>query len=88
MLGKVVVIAGAGAAAWLLRTQAGQAYARLAPQAGLRGPGRRGAETVPALVDRRPQALEDGSRTAPTLLPDPTPAEVAMAVSSEHPHPS
>lgn len=83
MLGKVVLIAGAGAAAWLLRTRSvREAYERVAPQAGL--PGRRRSETVPALVDRRPQALE-GTRTAPALLPDATPAEVALAVSTEQP---
>ena len=82
MLGKVVVIAGVGAAAWLLRTRTAQeVYARLAPQAAL--PGGRRQESVPALVDRRPQALEEGSRSAPALLPDATAAEVALAVTTE-----
>ncbi len=84
MLGKVVVVAGAGAAL-LLRTRAGQEqYARLL--SGLRARSVRGA-AAPPLVDRRPQALESRPSTAPVLLPDATPAEIARAVLAEQPRP-
>jgi hypothetical protein len=87
MLGKVIVVAGAGAA-YLLRTRAGrEQYARLRESArALPRPGRQ-AGTAPVLVDRRPQALENRT-TAPVLLPDATPVEIARAVSEEQSPPS
>ena len=82
MLGKVVVVAGAGAAV-LLRTRAGQEqYARLLSRLRSRSVG---AQATPPLVDRRPQALERRPSTAPVLLPDATPAEIARAVLAEQP---
>lgn len=87
MLGKVIVVAGAGAA-YLLRTRAGQQqYARLLARTRSLATGR-GAAGAPPLVDRRPQALESGASTAPLLLPDATPTEIARAVLSEQPRPS
>jgi hypothetical protein len=84
MLGKVVVVAGAGAAV-LLRTRAGQEqYARLLSRLRARSAG---AGATPTLVDRRPQALESRPSTAPVLLPDATPAEIARAVLAEQPRP-
>jgi len=84
MLGKVVVVAGAGAA-YLLSTRTGQQqYARL--RARIRtlggGPGATGATTV---MDRRPQAALEHRPAAPVLLPDATPVEVARAVLAEQP---
>jgi hypothetical protein len=80
MLGKVVVIAGAGAAL-LLRTRAGQEqYARVLARLRSGSSGQ-----VPTLVDRRPQALENRPSAAPVLLPDATPAEIARAVLAEQP---
>ena len=82
MLGKLVVVAGAGAAV-LLGTRAGQEQlARL--QSVLRARSAEGQATPP-LVDRRPQALEHRPSTAPVLLPDATPAEIARAVLAEQP---
>jgi hypothetical protein len=82
MLGKLVVVAGAGAAV-LLRTRAGQEQvARL--RSVLRARAADGQATPP-LVDRRPQALESRPSTAPVLLPDATPAEIARAVLEEQP---
>jgi hypothetical protein len=88
MLGKVVGVVGIGAAAYLLRTRAArEQYARLVTKSrALPVPGRRPAGTVPALVDRRPQALETAA-TAPALLPDATPAEIAWAVQTEQVRP-
>ena len=85
MLGKVIVVAGAGAA-YLLRTRAGrEQYARLRASARAL-PRRQAAGTAPVLVDRRPQALENRT-AAPVLLPDATPVEIARAVSQEQAHP-
>jgi hypothetical protein len=83
MLGKVIVVAGAGAA-YLLRTRAGrEQYARLREAArALPVPGRRAPGTAPVLVDRRPQAIENRT-AAPVLLPDAAPVEIARAVSEE-----
>ncbi len=56
MLGKVIVVVGAGAA-YLLRTRTGQQqYARLVARTRSLSAGRR-VESAPPLVDRRPQAL-------------------------------
>jgi hypothetical protein len=91
MLGKVVAVAAAGAAALLLRSRPGQeAYARLVTRSrALPVPGRRPGGTVPKLVDRRPQsALDDGAGSAPALLPDATAGEVAVAVSTEQVRPT
>ena len=86
MLGKVIVVAGAGAA-YLLRTRTGQQqYARLVARTRSQSAGGRTGAT-PVLVDRRPQALESRPDTAPLLLPDATPTEIARAVLSEHPRP-
>lgn len=85
MLGKVIVVAGAGAA-YLLRTRVGrEQYDRLRASAR-RLPGRQASGTAPVLVDRRPQAIENRT-TAPVLLPDATPVEIARAVSQEQIHP-
>ena len=82
MLGKVVVVAGAGAAL-LLRTRAGQQqYARLLGQLRARSGGGSGATAV---ADRRPQAAIEHRPPAPVLLPDATPVEVARAVLAEQP---
>lgn len=84
MLGKVVVVAGAGAA-FLLRTRAGQEqYARLLSRLRARSVS---GQAAPTLVDRRPQALENRPSAAPVLLPDATPAEIARAVLAEQPRP-
>lgn len=82
MLGKVIVVVGAGAA-YLLRTRTGQEqYARLVARTrSLSSGGRVGSG--PSLVDRRPQALESRPSAAPLLLPDATPTEIARAVLSE-----
>lgn len=84
MLGKVVVVAGVGAAL-LLRTRTGQQQvARV--RAGMRtlggGAGTTGATTV---TDRRPQAALEHHPSPPVLLPDATPVEVARAVLAEQP---
>jgi len=82
MLGKVVVVAGAGAAL-LLRTRAGQqSYARLLERVRSRQDG--GASATP-VHDRRPQAALEHRTAAPVLLPDATPAEVARAVLADSP---
>ena len=84
MLGKVIVVAGAGAA-YLLSTRAGQEqYARLRARSRTLAAGRREG-TAQTLVDRRPQALESRPATAPLLLPDATPTEIARAVLAEQP---
>jgi hypothetical protein len=83
MLGKVVVVAGAGAAV-LLRSRAGQEqYARLRSRLRARSAG----GSASTLVDRRPQALESRAASAPVLLPDASPAEIARAVLAEQPRP-
>lgn len=84
MLGKVVVVAGAGAA-FLLRTRAGQEQLARVRDRIRSGSARAG--TSPTLVDRRPQALESRPTAAPVLLPDATPAEIARAVLAEQPRP-
>ena len=82
MLGKVVVVAGAGAA-YLLRTRAGkQQVARVLDRVRLlQGSG---ADATP-VADRRPQAALEHRTTPPVLLPDATPVEVARAVLAEQP---
>ena len=82
MLGKVVVVAGAGAA-YLLRTRAGQQQvARVLERVrALQGSA---AGTTP-VADRRPQAALEHRPAPPVLLPDATPVEVARAVLAEHP---
>ena len=84
MLGKVVVVAGAGAA-YLLRTRAGQQqYARLVQRVrSLQGGGTGASTTV--VADRRPQAALEHRPAAPVLLPDATPVEVARAVLADQP---
>ena len=84
MLGKVVVVAGAGAA-YLLRTRSGQQQvARVLDRVrSLQGEGY-GATPV---ADRRPQAELEHRPAAPVLLPDATPAEVARAVLSDQQRP-
>jgi hypothetical protein len=87
MLGKVVVVAGAGVA-YLLSTRAGQEqYARLLAKSRTLVGGGQAHSAVPTLVDRRPQALESRPSTAPVLLPDATPTEIARAVLAEQPKP-
>jgi len=82
MLGKVVVVAGAGAAL-LLRTRSGRLqYARLRARVRSLQGGSTGATTV---ADRRPQAALEHRVAAPVLLPDATPVEVARAVLAEQP---
>jgi hypothetical protein len=82
MLGKVVVVAGAGAA-YLLRTRKGQqSYARLLGHVRSLQAGGTGATTV---TDRRPQAALEHRPAPPVLLPDATPVEVARAVLAEQP---
>ena len=77
MLGKVVVIAGAGAA-YLLRTRAGQQQvARVLDR--VRALQASGADVTP-VADRRPQAALEHRPAPPVLLPDATPVEVALAV--------
>jgi hypothetical protein len=82
MLGKVVVVAGAGAA-YLLRTRSGQQQvARVLDRV-------RSLQGVPAgstpVDDRRPQAALEHRPAPPVLLPDATPVEVARAVLAEQP---
>ena len=85
MLGKVVVVAGAGAA-YLLRTRAGrEQFARLRERVRSASASARREQGTPTLVDRRPQALENRPSAAPLLLPDATPTEVARAVLAEQP---
>ena len=82
MLGKVVVVAGAGAA-YLLRTRTGQQQvARVLDRVRSlqAAPG-----TVPPVRDRRPQAALEHKPAPPVLLPDATPVEVARAVLAEQP---
>lgn len=82
MLGKVVVVAGAGAA-YLLRTRTGQQQvARVLDRVRSlqAAPG-----TVPPVHDRRPQAALEHKPAPPVLLPDATPVEVARAVLAEQP---
>lgn len=82
MLGKVVVVAGAGAA-YLLRTREGQQQlARLLERVRVLQGGATGATPV---ADRRPQAALEHRPAAPLLLPDATPVEVARAVLAEQP---
>ena len=82
MLGKVVVVAGAGAAL-LLRTRSGQQqYARLVARLRSLQGGAAGGTTV---TDRRPQAALEHRPAPPVLLPDATPVEVARAVLAEQP---
>ena len=81
MLGKLVVVAGAGAAV-LLRTRAGQQQlVRVRERLRARSAGGQ----APTVVDRRPQALESRPTAAPVLLPDASPAEIARAVLAEQP---
>jgi hypothetical protein len=82
MLGKVVVVAGAGAA-YLLRTRAGQQQvARVLDR--VRSSQGRAAGTTP-VQDRRPQAALEHRPAPPVLLPDATAVEVARAVLAEQP---
>lgn len=81
MLGKVAVVAGAGAA-YLLATRTGQQQvARL--REGVRRPA--ADRTATSVDDRRPQAAIEHRPTPPVLLPDATPVEVARAVLAEQP---
>ena len=82
MLGKVVVVAGVGAA-WLLRTRAGQQQvARVRDRVrSLQGSG----TDVTPVADRRPPAALEHRPAPPVLLPDATPVEVARAVLAEQP---
>lgn len=84
MLGKVVVLAGAGAAL-LLRTRAGQEQAArvLDRVRSLQA----GPRAVTPVADRRPQAALEHRAAAPVLLPDATPVEVARAVLAEQSRP-
>ena len=82
MLGKVVVVAGAGAA-YLLRTRSGQEQlARVLERVRTLQGGAAGTTTV---ADRRPQAALEHRPGPPALLPDATPVEVARAVLAEQP---
>ncbi len=82
MLGKVVVVAGVGAA-YLLRTRAGQQQVARVLDRVRSGQGTgSGATTV---ADRRPQAALEHRPAPPVLLPDATPVEVARAVLAEQP---
>ena len=82
MLGKVVVVAGVGAA-YLLRTRGGQQQvARVLERVRVRQGSAVGATPV---ADRRPQAALEHRTAPPVLLPDATPVEVARAVLAEHP---
>ena len=85
MLGKVLVVAGAGAGAYLWRTRSGQEqFARVRER--VRTLPSRGREaTAPTFVDRRPVAAIENTTAAPILLPDATPVEVARAVLAEQP---
>ena len=82
MLGKVVVVAGAGAA-YLLSTRGGQQQvARVLDRVR----NLQGTSTVATPVaDRRPQAALEHRPAPPVLLPDATPVEVARAVLAEQP---
>jgi hypothetical protein len=82
MLGKVVVVAGAGAA-YLLRTRSGQQQvARVLDRVrSLQGEGAPATQ----VADRRPQAALEHRPAPPVLLPDATPVEVARAVLAEQP---
>ena len=84
MLGKVVLVAGAGAA-YLLRTRAGQQQvARLLD--GVRSlQGQSSGGAARPVDDRRPQAALEHRPAPPVLLPDATPVEVARAVLAEQP---
>ena len=85
MLGKVVVVVGAGAALLLGSRRGKEQVARLTARSRA-GYGR--GSTTPALVDRRPQAaLEDGAGHVPALLPDATAGEVALAVTTDQVRP-
>ncbi len=82
MLGKVVVVAGAGAA-YLLRTRAGRGQvARVLDRVRSRQGSAPGGTAV---ADRRPQAALEHRPAPPVLLPDATPVEVARAVLAEQP---
>jgi hypothetical protein len=82
MLGKVVVVAGAGAA-YLLRTRSGQQQvARVLDRVRVLQRGTAGSTPV---ADRRPQAALEHRPAPPVLLPDATPIEVARAVLAEQP---
>ena len=82
MLGKVVVVAGAGAA-YLLSTRAGQEQvAWLRERVRSLQAGDAGTTTV---ADRRPRAALEHRPAPPVLLPDATPVEVARAVLAEQP---
>ena len=82
MLGKVVVVAGAGAA-YLLRSRSGrEQVARVLDRVrSLQGTPAGGT----AVADRRPQAAIEHRPAPPVLLPDATPVEVARAVLAEQP---
>jgi len=88
MLGKLALLAGAGAA-YLLRTPEGRARVLQL----LRGATRRSSSaggTVPPLVDHRHTTTASAGLpdelTGAHLLPDATPVEIARAVSEEQPH--
>jgi hypothetical protein len=82
MLGKVVVVAGAGAA-YLLRTRSGQQQLARVLDRVRSGQGASVGGT--AVADRRPQAALEHRPAPPVLLPDATPVEVARAVLAEQP---
>jgi hypothetical protein len=82
MLGKVVVVAGAGAA-YLLRTREGQQQVARVLEL-LRARQGSGAAATP-VADHRPQAALEHRTAPPVLLPDATPVEVARAVRAEQP---
>ena len=82
MLGKVVVVAGAGAALLLGSRTGQQQVARLRERVRSSRSGGAGSTTV---HDRRPQAAIEHRPTPPVLLPDATPVEVARAVLAEQP---
>ncbi len=85
MLGKVVVVAGAGAA-YLLRTRAGQQQvARVLDRVRTLQGARSGSAGATRVEDRRPQAALEHRPAPPVLLPDATPVEVARAVLAEQP---
>ena len=82
MLGKVVVLAGAGAA-YLLRTRSGQQQVARVLDRVRALQGAPGGSTP--VDDRRPQAALEHRPAPPVLLPDATPVEVARAVLAEQP---